>query len=251
MSNQYTGRFVWHELMTTDPAKSVAFYSALVDWSIHEMPMGLDSTYRIFNRGTTGVAGAMVAPPGMPSAWLVYVGSDDVDATVARVTENGGSILVPPTTVPDMLRFAVAVDPQGGCFGVFMGLGPTPPNLPEGPGAFVWDELHTKDQRAAAAFYGAVFGWTGKTRADDPMQYWHWKHGTEDVGGMTDLQSPHAPPHWLPYLAVNDVAASTAKVRELGGAVLMDAITIERVGTFSIVQDTTGATFALFHSGRG
>lgn len=61
---------------------------------------------------------------------------------------------------------------------------------------------------------------------------------------------PNVPPHWLPYIAASDVDASTAKVKELGGKVLMDAMDIEKVGKFSVVQDPTGAAFALFRSAR-
>lgn len=255
MANPNHGRFTWHELMTTDPAGAAAFYDGLLGWTSQEVDMGPAGTYRLFLQGGKQIAGAMAAQPGVPSAWLVYVGADDPDATIARVPEHGGKVLVEPTTVPDMVRFAVAVDPQGACFGVLKGLGPganaPPPEGPPAPGTFCWDELYTTDQAAAGKFYGALFGWTGKVGDDDPMKYWHWMNAGRDIGGMMDLMSPHAPPHWLGYVAVADVDASTAKVRDLGGEVLMDPMAIEKVGKLSVVQDPTGATFALFRSGRG
>jgi predicted enzyme related to lactoylglutathione lyase len=121
---------------------------------------------------------------------------------------------------------------------------------PPAPSTFVWDELHTKDQAAAGKFYSQVFGWTGKVGEGDPMKYWHWMNAGQDIGGMMDLMSPHAPPHWLAYLGVADVDASTAKVRELGGKVHMEPMDIEKVGKFSVVEDPTGAHFALFRSAR-
>jgi predicted enzyme related to lactoylglutathione lyase len=252
MANPNDGRFTWHELTSTDPARAAKFYEHLLGWTVHEVDMGPGGTYRLFKHGERQVGGGMAAPPGVPSHWLVYVGAENIDATVARIPELGGKVIVPPTTVPDMVRFAVAMDPQGAAFGVLKGLGPgadAPMPEPEN-GTFCWDELHTKDQAAAGKFYGSIFGWTGKVAENDPMKYWHWMHAGKDIGGMMDLMSPHAPPHWLAYLAVADVDAKTAKVRELGGKVHMEPMDIEKVGKFSVVEDPTGAHFALFRSAR-
>jgi len=162
---------------------------------------------------------------------------------------------MPPTTVPDMLRFAVALDPQGAAFGLLQPVGASaenpPPETPPHAGKFVWDELHTSDQTAAAKFYGALFGWTGKVGEGDPMKYWHWMNAGKDVGGMMTLQQPGVPPHWIGYIEVPDVEGSTKKAAALKGKVLMDVMDVPRVGKFSFVQDPTGAVLALFRSAHG
>src|SRR5262245_5151895 len=124
MNNPNTGRFMWHELMTTDPAAAAKFYGELLGWTVQEVPMGPAGTYRLFSHGGKQVSGCIEARPGVPSNWLVYVAADDPDATMNQIAELGGKILVPPTTVPDMVRFAVAMDPLGAAFGVLKGLGP-------------------------------------------------------------------------------------------------------------------------------
>jgi len=196
----------------------------------------------------------MASPPGVPSNWLVYVGSEDPDASCAKIKELGGKVVMPPTDVPGMVRFAVATDPQGAAFGVLKGLGAdanTPPY--EGPpriGHFVWDELYTKDQAAAGKFYGAIFGWTGKVAPEDPMKYWHWMNAGKDIGGMMNLPAPNVPPHWVGYIAVSDVDASFKKAKDLGAKMLMEPMDIPKVGKFGFLQDPTGAAFALFRSAR-
>ncbi len=254
MTNPNDGRFVWHELLTTDAALATKFYEGLLGWTVREVDMGPGGVYRLLLAGDRQVGGMMTAPPGDPSGWFVYVGADDLDRTAAHIKELGGEVLLGPTTVPGMVRFAVARDPQGAYFAVLKGLGPDAdkpmPEGPPAPGTFCWDELHTTNQAAAGKFYGALFGWTGKVGENDPMKYWHWVHAGKDIGGMMDLMSPHAPPHWLAYVAVADVDAATARAKELGGKALMDPMEIEKVGKFSIVQDPTGATFALFRSAR-
>jgi predicted enzyme related to lactoylglutathione lyase len=255
MANPNNGRFNWHELMSSDIDKALAFYKSLFGWTTDAMDMGPMGTYYVLKAGDVGIGGAMKTPPGgPPSHWLTYVGSEDPDKTVAQIKEHGGKIIVPPTEVPNMVRFAIAMDPENAAFGVLKGLGPTANDPPyDGPprvGHFVWDELYVKDPAAAAKFYGKIFGWTGKVGEGDPMQYWHWQNAGKDIGGMMKLPMPDVPPHWLGYVAVTDVDASHAKVSSLGGTTIMKPMDIEKVGKFSIEKDPTGAVFALFRSAR-
>jgi predicted enzyme related to lactoylglutathione lyase len=253
MANPNAGRFTWHELTTADPAATAKFYVSLFGWTVKEMDMGPAGTYRMFMKGETAVGGAMAAPKGVPSHWLSYVGCENADATAKKITELGGKLLVPVTEVPNMVRFAVGLDPQHAAFGVVQGIGPQPePPAADAPpvlGTFCWDELHTKDMDASGKYYGSLFGWTGSV-TEGPMKYWHWKNAGRDIGGMMTLMAPNVPPHWLAYIAASDVDTSTAKVRELGGKVVMEPMEVEKVGKFSVVQDTSGATFALFRSAR-
>jgi predicted enzyme related to lactoylglutathione lyase len=253
MAKPHAGRFTWHELSSTNIEEALKFYTALLGWGVKEMPMGPAGTYRLLLLGDKQVGGAMAMPPGVPASvpshWLTYVGVEDVDASAKKAAELGGKLLVPPTTVPDMLRFAVATDPQGAAFGMLQPIGgDAPPETPPHPGKFVWDELHTSDQSAAAKFYGALFGWTGKVGEGDPMKYWHWMNDSKDIGGMMTLMQPNVPPNWLPYVAVSDVEGLTAKAKTLGGKVLMETMDVPKVGKFSVVQDPTGAVLSLFRS---
>jgi predicted enzyme related to lactoylglutathione lyase len=59
-------------------------------------------------------------PPDMPSYWLVYFAVDSADATVARATAAGGSVIVEAMSMPRG-RFAILRDPQGGVFAVLSG----------------------------------------------------------------------------------------------------------------------------------
>ena len=63
---------------------------------------------------------------------------------------------------------------------------------------------------------------------------------TEEMG------SP--PPHWAVYFTTCDIAASTARVVQLGGAIHKEATAIPKVGRFSVVADKQGAVFVLFQS---
>jgi predicted enzyme related to lactoylglutathione lyase len=252
MANPNTGKFTWHELMLKDEEKPVKFYTELFGWTVDSMDMGPAGTYRMFKKGDKTVAGSMKLPMAdVPSHWLTYVAVEDTDATAAKITEQGGKIVVPPTSVPDMVRFLVAMDKEGAVFGVVQDIGSRPAEPLASPppvGHFCWDELYVKDPAAAAKFYGAIFGWTGKVGENDPMKYWHWLNQGKDIGGMMTLPSPEVPPNWLAYVNAGDVDASLKRAQSLGAKVMMGPMDIEKVGKFAILSDPGGAVFAIYQS---
>jgi predicted enzyme related to lactoylglutathione lyase len=118
------GVFVWDELHTSDPAAAKSFYGEVIGWTARDEDMG-GMTYTIFqNRSGTDVAGCMQLMEGMqaPPHWLVYIGTDDVDAKTARAKELGATVHVEPMDIPNVGRFSVLQDPAGAAFGLFKGI---------------------------------------------------------------------------------------------------------------------------------
>jgi predicted enzyme related to lactoylglutathione lyase len=115
---------------------------------------------------------------------------------------------------------------------------------------FVHVELHTKDLAKAKSFYGKLFGWKLE---DMPMpgsggSYTMISVGDGTGGGM--MTDSDAPPHWLAYVAVDDIKAATKRAKELGATVLQDVMEVGDYGTMSIIRDPTGATLALWKPKR-
>jgi predicted enzyme related to lactoylglutathione lyase len=109
------GAFSWNELTTSDTKAARKFYGQLLGWQFQDMDMG-KSTYTVINVGGQGVGGITAIPPNaqdMPAAWGGYATVDDVDAVVARVAGLGGRVLLAPTDIPTVGRFATIMDPQG------------------------------------------------------------------------------------------------------------------------------------------
>ena len=109
---------------------------------------------------------------------------------------------------------------------------------------FVHIELHTQDPEGAKKFYKELFDWEFEDVPD--MNYTIIRVGEGTGGGMMKSPMPDAPPQWVPYVLVNDAAASTEKARSLGATVLSDVAEIPGIGRFSMILDPTGAAFALF-----
>jgi uncharacterized protein len=110
---------------------------------------------------------------------------------------------------------------------------------------FVHVELHTQDPDKAKQFYGKLFDW--KLQEVPEMNYTIVDVGeTGRGGGIMKSPMPDALPQWVPYVLVDDVEATTEKAKSLGATVLQDATEIPDIGWFSMLQDPTGAAFALF-----
>jgi uncharacterized protein len=113
------GALCWNDLLTPDVEGSIAFYTALLRWSIQEVP-GSDGQYYGVLNGENRNGGIMPMPPGGHPAWNLYFATADTDATVEKAQELGGELVMGPMDVPAS-RFAILRDPQGAVFSVGAG----------------------------------------------------------------------------------------------------------------------------------
>jgi uncharacterized protein len=117
---------------------------------------------------------------------------------------------------------------------------------------FVHVELNTSDVAKAKDFYGGLFDWKLE---DMPMgdgdPYTMINVGEDGTGGgMMKHPMPGAPSAWLPYVDVANVADATKKAQSLGGTIIRDVTEIPGYGSFSIIQDPTGAVLGMWTSSR-
>lgn len=114
------GCFCLNQLNTHDPQRAAAFYGDLFDWEIRrnadEPPY-----WGIENRGWLNGGIMQLPDDGTPPHWLVYFTAEDLDASEGKVGDLGGTMVVPPTSVPPEGRILVARDPQGAPFGLWEG----------------------------------------------------------------------------------------------------------------------------------
>ncbi len=119
-------------------------------------------------------------------------------------------------------------------------------------GAFVWTEIASNDVDKCQAFYETVFGWDFKAGGGGApgMDYREYSTdgGPAPAGGLYQINPEWfggnpPPPHFMIYVAVNDVDANAELAKELGGNV-HKVIDIPNVGRMAIIQDPTGAMIA-------
>ena len=123
------------------------------------------------------------------------------------------------------------------------------------PGRVSWNELVTTDTKAAADFYGKLFGWKsapfvpqGMAPPPDAQPYTLFKLNSGDemgVGGMMQAPQPDMPPMWLPYVVVDDSDAALKKADSLGAKICLPATSSGEVGRVAVIQDPQGATIGL------
>jgi len=244
------GRFVWHDMMTTDLERSREFHSALLGWTTEELPLAEGETYPMIKAGAAGIGGYEPLDPkqGIPSHWIGYVTVEDLEAAVSRAKSAGGQVAVPPTDIPGTGRFAVLVHPGGSIIAAFL-----PRRLedcvPEGdpvPGRFCWNQIMTRDPAAAGAFYRKVFGWEVEEQDVGGNRYWLFRRDGTPAAGMMATPGPEKhPDFWLPYVEVDDVDACAARAKELGGQVMVPPSDIPGLARFAVTADPTGAILAV------
>ena len=112
------GGWLWNELSTQDDKKALAFYEKVFGFGHDEMPMP-QGIYYMLRQGEKlrgGLCKAMDA--STPPMWMQYVKVADCDASAAQASSLGARIVVPPSDIPTVGRFAMFIDPQGAALAV-------------------------------------------------------------------------------------------------------------------------------------
>jgi predicted enzyme related to lactoylglutathione lyase len=112
--------FVHVELGTTDIDKAKSFYRSLFDWQLNDVEMGGGMTYTLIQVGE-GTGGGMMKQmmPGAPSAWLPYVGVDDIRAATDKAKSLGAMIIRDVMAVTDEGFLSILRDPTGAMLGLW------------------------------------------------------------------------------------------------------------------------------------
>ena len=249
------GRFLWHELLTTDPEAASRFYGGVAGWETIRWDQ--DSSYRLLATAGVPMAGLVELPAedrarGAVPRWITYIGVPDVDAAVRLATGMGATVRTAAHDVPTVGRMAELADPQGAVFSVYTPTGDQVPAEARAPGDFSWHELATSNWQAAWEFYGKVCGWEYDSSFDmgPAGTYWMFRRpgAKQAAGGMYTKQPDQpGPPHWLPYVVVASADRAAEAATRSGGRIAFGPTDVPGGdGRFAIGIDPQGAAFAVF-----
>lgn len=243
------GLFSWVDLATTDTEGAKAFYSGLFGWEVEDRPISEGQFYTMFSIDGHSVAGMGTMQPemqaqGMPPVWSSYVKHSDVDAIAVKAEAAGATIVMPPMDVMEEGRMMVFMDPTGAAVGVWQPKNHIGAAVVNQPNSLVWNELYTRDRDSSVSFYESVFGWE---HASDENGYVMFKADGRIQAGLMAMDESYGdmPPNWTVYFLVEDINESVAKVKELGGNVLVPPSPAGEMGHFSVVQDPQGGSFTI------
>ena len=244
----------WVDLASSDAAASRDFYSKLFGWQVEVNPDPQYGGYGLAKLGGSDAAG--IGPkqdPNAPTAWSLYIGSDDIDALARRVAENGGSVVMAPFDVGDQGKMAVFQDPSGAFISAWQGsrMGGF---QTDAPNSFGWAELNARGIDKAIPFYTSVFGWTTRTSemGEGQPPYTEFLLDGESVAGaweMNPMVPAEVPSYWQVYFAVDDVDSSFRKAIDAGARELQPPQDFPG-GRFAIVSDPQGASLGLLKTSR-
>jgi uncharacterized protein len=102
---------VWFEIPVEDTGRARTFYGDLMGWEFDAFDGAED--YLLTYEG-----GGAIHPAHGRKGPLVYFGTDDIDASVARVRKLGGSAN-DAGEIPGVGRYAECADPEGNAFGFY------------------------------------------------------------------------------------------------------------------------------------
>jgi predicted enzyme related to lactoylglutathione lyase len=256
----------WIDTTQPDPAAAAEFYGALFGWELEDaMPPDSGQSYFMASLPGGQVGAVSSRPEGAPegAVWNTYVWVEDADATAAKVRDAGGTVISEPFDVFDSGRMAVFADPAGAVFAVWQAKEHRGATVVNEHGSLNFNTLTTPDLDAAAAFYGAVFGWEVLDVGGAPMWalpgYGDFLESRmpgmrdnmaamgaperfEDVVASVAPEGADGPPHWGVTFGVNDADATAARAAELGADVIAQPFDAPWV-RMGIIRDPQGAIF--------
>jgi len=220
-------------------------------WSYDDQPMDAGAVYSIAKIGDAQVAAIAPQSPelkaaGAPAMWNTYLAVDSVDDATAKVAAAGGTVAMEPFDVMDAGRMSFVMDPSGAAVALWQAKQHIGAGLVNEPGTVIWNELIT-DNPDAVGFYEQVLGVTTSTADMGENKYTMFEVGGQQVGGTMPPQMAGVPNHWHVYFAVADADATVAKIKQLGGSVVVEPFDTP-IGKMAVVADPQGAVFSLFQA---
>jgi uncharacterized protein len=110
------------EFSTRDREATGKFYAALFDWQIQQIP---ELNYATFEAEGGPRGGFNPINDDNPAGTvLVYVGTDDIETSLAKAESLGAKILAHQTEIPGMGFWGVFQDPDGNHVALYKALKP-------------------------------------------------------------------------------------------------------------------------------
>lgn len=99
------------EFSSRDRAESAKFYGDVFGWEVQDMP---EMNYATFDPGKQPGGGFNPVSDQVKAGDVtVYIGTDDIDASLAKIEAAGGKTVIPKSEIPDVGWFAFFSDPTG------------------------------------------------------------------------------------------------------------------------------------------
>jgi predicted enzyme related to lactoylglutathione lyase len=242
------GEFVWHDLVTDQPALCRAFYEGLFGWTF-ERGQGVDPDYTLIKLGDRPIGGMVTRRAGQTGSggqWVSYVMVRDVDQVAATFGKSGGQVIRGPLDARNGLRVAAVQDAQGAILGLanrgprFATVGTTPMH------GWLWMEYVARDPDPALQFYASALGYRYEVSDKrENFTYYLLSTSQRPRAGLFRTLWEREQSAWVPYVRVADPSTMVERVVKLGGTVVIPPLPRVRNGSLALILDPSGAPLAM------
>jgi predicted enzyme related to lactoylglutathione lyase len=244
------GTFLGAVLISDDAEAASEFYAAIFGW---DMEQAKDGGFAVRHKGQM-IAG--ISPVGASdeeveeSFWLVGLTVEDIDTALQSAKKADAKIYEDVHRVSEYGRFAVIADRQKAPV-LLIEPGIKPLGRGQDHGSWVWAELWTDDVEDAAGFYGDVVGVDQGTTDRGGEDYHIFTSNEKPCAGIIKIppELERVEPGWAPYVAVSDLGATLAQVKELGGRVAFGETEHPADAAVALIFDPSGAALFLYQIG--
>jgi len=257
MPTQHHGRIVWREIIVRDVPAAATFFQDLFGWTIDSMPGPTgDYTLGVID----GLARSGIVPTtvfgdmNLVPQTILYISVDDLEVARRTIAEFGGVERNERIDMPGIGSHVLVQDPVGALYYCMqpadLSADPIEPPRPSF-GNWHWYDANTRDVARTKAYYAAVHGWTYQ-ESSTPDVYTNMRNQLGPFGGVMDMSDPmwgDMETHHMTYIKVEDIDATCARVRALGGKVDMDPFAVPNVGRLTVCREPSGAAFYVIEEG--
>lgn len=183
-SARHPGKFIWADLVTTDPDAAINFYSRTFGWTARMIGTAPNSYTLLLNSGRpiAGVIYRKADPERKDAAgarWVGYISVADMDKAVAAVTAAGGRVLIAPRKVGSRGLQAIVADSENSPFGLIVSASGDPGDNAVADNSWFWVQLFSRKTGEVAGFYHDALGYIAAedTRKPGAGEFLLWSEG--------------------------------------------------------------------------
>ena len=235
------GKFVWHDLLTSDVTTAKTFYGQLLDWTFEQR-----GRYTIVKLNDKRIGGILdIQPKSLEhhaARWIASLSVPDVDLAIGVVLTNGGKIHKGPEQIGDRGRVALVSDPHGAQLLLIHTENGDPSDGPIEEGSWLWHELWTNNPNDSANFYKELAGYSEIENLDS---YLILKADEQWRAGIRNLFNKALEQRWVPVIKVNDVKVISTLAKQLGGRVIIEPENPDFIDQVALLADPSGALFMI------
>jgi len=187
---KYPGKFIWTDLVSSDPQTAADFYGQLFNWQVTPY----DEDYLVIRnhgRPIGGVARNQAQGDDVRTQWISYLSTSDIASAHELLMSAGAEAVLEPMTVKERGEFGIYAGPDGGVFGVLDSVDGDPEERGADLGDWIWIELWSKNPRAAADFYDELGFSVARNWASRYLELKDEARPTVDAGKVLVSEKDH------------------------------------------------------------